>query len=64
MAFFDISKEHVVTSKYYYENKQKRSRNHTETFESSTRFFPGFCFHNRFRALAYSEPEVDWEACQ
>ena len=32
MASFDISKEHIVTLKYYYEKKQKRSRNHIETF--------------------------------
>ena len=38
MATFSISKELVVTLKYYYEKKHKQSRNHTEiifTFRSN-----------------------------
>ena len=51
MAIIGICKELVVILKYFYEKS---------VAETTLKC----CFHNRFRTLAYSELEVNWEACQ
>ena len=74
MAAFGISKELVVTLKYYYEKNKSGGETMLKflffkvplefsLYYSNLKLFWS-CFHNRFRTLAYSEPEVYWEACQ
>ena len=73
MATFGISRELVVTLKYYYEKSVAETTLKYLFFKVPLEFPWIFEFqvilklfpqHGRLGTLAYSEPELYWKACQ